>query len=114
MYLDDESIVKHIVLNHQNEDWDKVPDPDVLQDVFVIYGKRLRIKDDGPYVGNNVIDFAIDGEFATIEEAQAQIEKCKSWEGVIVGSLRVVNHKPSHAIWMWYLKHEIKRIADKI
>jgi hypothetical protein len=48
--------------------------------------------------------FSISNEYATLAEAEAQIERMKTWGNVIQDSVKIVEKSPSAAVDLWLLK----------
>lgn len=74
-----------------NEEFNLEPVPDI----YVIFGQRQEFSDKYP------THFEVDAEYETLEEAQSQLERCKSWSGVFVDTLEIRQLKPIWALEKW-------------
>lgn len=108
MRLTNDQFMADLERDYPNENWDAVPDPETFPDVYTVHGKQHESQYmkgmTPPYWHHYQLSFTVDAEYATIEEAQAQVERCKTWEDVVLDSLEIRNVKPRHACDKWMLK----------
>lgn len=96
MAISDHDFLRMIEEEFPNEDWDAVPDPETLPDIYKVQGQWLQ-----PAAGKRkecVESFEVQNEYVTREQAEAQLERCKTWEGVLPESLKIVTLKPWAAL----------------
>jgi len=106
--ITNEEFLKQMEEEFPGEDWDNLPDIETLPDVFTVHG--LQWMDSPPSgkfkgkFGKQKTGFTVQGEYATRAEAEAQVERCKTWEGVIPESLEIRENKPEKEVWKRFSK----------
>ena len=113
--ITNEEFMADLERDYPNEDWDNLPDPETFPDVYTVHGKQweqtMPFKD--KQLPPRQVEFEVGVEYATIEEAQAQVEKCKAWGTtyyhrstftVIPESLEIRAVKPREAVDKWLMK----------
>ncbi len=106
--ITNEQFLSDLDRDFPNENWDAVPDPETFPDVYTVHGKTHRstyMKGmQPPRWVHDQMAFAVDAEYATIEEVQAQVELCKMWKDIVLDSLEIRTVKPRHAVEKWLMK----------
>ncbi len=92
--ITNEQFMADLERDYPNENWDNVPDPSTLPDIYIVEGTN----------------FSVETEYATIEDAQSQVERCKTWDGVIPESITIRISKPRAGLD----KFMMKQLRDEI
>lgn len=75
--------------------------------VFVVHGKTKARRADRfkTYKGDRIEEtpFTVDAEFKTKTEAESQVEKCKTWDGIMPETLEIREIDPSDFSWRMIL-----------
>jgi len=113
--ITDEEFMAGLERDYPNEDWDSVPDPETFPDIYTVHGQQWE--QTMPFKGKQLpprkTHFSVGAEYATMEEAQAQVEKCKAWGTtyhnrstftIIPESLEIKAEKPRAAVDKWLMK----------
>ena len=103
MAASDNEFMAMLEKDFPNENWDNVPDPETLPDIYIIQGKQRGS-------GNWPIHFEVHQEYTTMEAAQIQVEHCKQWTDVIADTIEIIPKKSANAVWKWMYKEWKERI----
>jgi len=108
--ITNEEFMENLERDYPGEDWDAVPDPATLPDIYEVHGWKWA--EVGPPWKRTMRKqaFAVVTEYKTYEEAQAQVERCKTWEGIVPEEIEIRALKPSDAVW----KHFDKECRERI
>lgn len=106
--ISNEDFMKQLEEEFPGEDWDNLPDIETLPDVFTVHGYQMvdsppSGKFQGKF-GKQQTGFTVHKEYPTRQEAEAQVERCKTWEGVIPESIEIRVNKPEAEVWKRFCK----------
>jgi hypothetical protein len=101
MAATNDEFMRMLAEEHANVDWDKVPDPDTLPDIYTIDG----LKKDGKA-------FSIDHEYASYQEAEFKVTEVRGWADVHGPSVKIRAAKPAEAVWLWCCKEWRERVMQ--
>jgi hypothetical protein len=110
--ITDKQFLADLEKEYPNEDWDKMPNPDSFSDVYTVHGLQWDIRHFKGNTKQHKVGFSVNAEYATIEEAQAQVEKCKVWENVIPESIEIRAGKPQEIVHKFLIKELRQDILD--
>ena len=106
--ITDKQFMEDLERDYPNEDWDNVPNPDSFPDVYTVHGARWETNYMSgmrpPYWDTRKVYFSVEGEYKTREEAEEQVERCKTWEDIVPESLEIRAVKPREAVHKWLCK----------
>jgi len=106
MYRTNQEWFDLIAKDYPNEDWDAVPDVETLPDIYKVCGKfksKFNCSD----------SFVVITEFKTLEEAKAQVERCKTTWGVEFDSIEIKSQKPKEALWKSWAKELREKLMEE-
>lgn len=109
MLTDDEQFLKDLEKDFPNVDWDNLPDIETIPDIYIVEGMNWDVVKAGLA---KEIKFSIDKEYKTKEEAEKQIEICKTWNGIIPESLTIKTQKPEEEVFKRFYADCLKRIKN--
>lgn len=101
MNMTDEEFMASLPKEYPDVDWDTLPSLDSYPDVFVVSGKNT----DG-------YQFSVNGEYATIEEAQIISDRFSKMDTTVPGSVKIDKRKPREAVSLHIMNDFRKQILN--
>lgn len=110
--ITNEEFLEYLEQEHENRDWDNLPDLDLTPDVYVVSGEQIRTNRHGREITSG---FTIAKEYATMEEAESQVaymreamKKDEAWSGLVEDSITIKAKKPLDIVNL----HVVKILKD--